>query len=39
MRGVNVNLDYYIVMEKVRLKLCSIKRKRKERIIFNIKRF
>lgn len=38
MRGANANSDHHIVMEKVRLKLCSTKRKRKERTIFNIKR-
>lgn len=39
MRGVDVNLDYYMVMGKVRLKLCSIKRKSMERIIFDIMKF
>ena len=35
MRGANANSDHHIVMEKVRLKLCSTKRKRKERTIFD----
>ncbi|XP_020628455.1 craniofacial development protein 2-like [Orbicella faveolata] len=38
MRGADANSDHHMVMEKVILKLCSTKRKRKERIIFDIKK-
>ena len=36
MRGADANSDHHMVMGKVRLKLCSTKRKSKERIIFDI---
>ena len=35
MRGADANSDHHMVMGKVRLKLCSTKRKSKERIIFD----
>jgi len=36
-RGADANSDHHM-MGKVRLKLCSTKRKRKERTIFDIKK-
>jgi len=38
MRGADANSDHHMVMGKVRLKLCSTKRKMKERTIFDIKK-
>lgn len=38
MRRADGNSDHHMVMGKVRLKLCSTKRKRKERTIFDIKK-
>ena len=35
MRGADANSDHHMVMGKVKLKLCSTKRKSKERIIFH----
>ena len=35
MRGADANSDHHMVMGKVRLKLCSTKRKSKKRIIFD----
>ena len=38
MRGADANSDNHMVMGKVRLKLCSTKRERRERTIFDIKK-
>ena len=35
MRGADANSDHHMVMGKVRLRLCSTKRKSRERIIFD----
>ena len=39
MRGADANSDHHMVMGKVRLKLCSTKRKSKERVIFDTTKF
>ena len=38
MRGADANSDHHMVMGKIRLKLCSTKRKSRERIIFDTTR-